>query len=88
VEAGFEELAKRWRPILGVEQIIISVIAMLNEPNISSPANIDAAVQVRRRRAPPPLPRWRGGWWCRWSWWCWSWCPRWCSSLFGSRCCA
>jgi ubiquitin-conjugating enzyme E2 G1 len=30
-----------------VEQILVSVIAMLNEPNVSSPANIDAAVQFR-----------------------------------------
>jgi len=41
-----ETADERWRPILGVEQILVSVIAMLNEPNISSPANVDAAVQV------------------------------------------
>jgi ubiquitin-conjugating enzyme E2 G1 len=41
-----ESADERWRPILGVEQILVSVIAMLNEPNISSPANVDAAVQV------------------------------------------
>lgn len=34
----------RWRPVLGVEQILISVISMLNDPNIYSPANVDAAV--------------------------------------------
>ena len=37
----------RWRPILGVESIILSVISMLNDPNISSPANIDAAIEYR-----------------------------------------
>jgi len=42
-----ESADERWRPILGVEQILVSVIAMLNEPNISSPANVDAAVQFR-----------------------------------------
>jgi len=41
-----ESADERWRPILGVEQILVSVIAMLNEPNISSPANVDAAVMV------------------------------------------
>ena len=43
-----QELAKeRWRPVLGVEQIIISVISMLSDPNDESPANLDAAVQFR-----------------------------------------
>ena len=32
---------------MGVESIILSVISMLNDPNISSPANIDAAVEYR-----------------------------------------
>ncbi len=32
---------------MGVEQILISVISMLSEPNIESPANIDAAKQYR-----------------------------------------
>jgi ubiquitin-protein ligase len=36
----------RWRPILGVETIILSVISMLSDPNDNSPANIDAAVCV------------------------------------------
>lgn len=42
-----ESADERWRPILGVEQVIVSVMAMLNEPNIDSPANVDAAVQFR-----------------------------------------
>ena len=40
----------RWRPILGVEAIIISVISMLSDPNDESPANIDAAVMWRNDR--------------------------------------
>ncbi len=39
-----ESADERWRPILGVEAILISVISMLGEPNDSSPANIDAGV--------------------------------------------
>eukprot|EP00596_Hydrurales_sp_CCMP1899_P011243 CAMPEP_0119042800 /NCGR_PEP_ID=MMETSP1177-20130426/16171_1 /TAXON_ID=2985 /ORGANISM="Ochromonas sp, Strain CCMP1899" /LENGTH=146 /DNA_ID=CAMNT_0007009823 /DNA_START=247 /DNA_END=684 /DNA_ORIENTATION=- len=39
-----ETADERWRPILGVESIIISVISMLSDPNDESPANIDAAV--------------------------------------------
>ena len=39
-----ESAIERWRPILGVEAIIVSVISMLSDPNDESPANIDAAV--------------------------------------------
>ncbi len=42
-----EKAEERWRPVLGVEQILISVISMLSEPNVDSPANIDAAKQCR-----------------------------------------
>lgn len=42
-----ESAIERWRPILGVEAIIISVISMLSDPNDESPANIDAAVMWR-----------------------------------------
>jgi len=45
-----ESAEERWRPILGVEQILISVISMLSDPNDESPANIDAAVQWRKDR--------------------------------------
>ena len=38
-----ESADERWRPIIGVESILISVISMLNDPNLESPANIDAA---------------------------------------------
>ncbi|SBS85759.1 ubiquitin-conjugating enzyme, putative [Plasmodium ovale curtisi] len=39
-----EKPEERWRPIWSVEGILVSVISMLNEPNIESPANVDAAV--------------------------------------------
>jgi ubiquitin-conjugating enzyme E2 G1 len=42
-----ESAEERWRPVLGVEQILVSVVSMLNEPNCDSPANIDASVQFR-----------------------------------------
>ena len=41
---------EKWRPSLGVEQILVSVISMLNDPNCDSPANIDAAVMFRNNR--------------------------------------
>lgn len=46
-----ESADERWRPILGVESIIVSVISMLSDPNDESPANIDAAVQWRNDKA-------------------------------------
>eukprot|EP00612_Vaucheria_litorea_P001904 CAMPEP_0171455412 /NCGR_PEP_ID=MMETSP0945-20130129/2317_1 /TAXON_ID=109269 /ORGANISM="Vaucheria litorea, Strain CCMP2940" /LENGTH=167 /DNA_ID=CAMNT_0011980647 /DNA_START=141 /DNA_END=644 /DNA_ORIENTATION=- len=45
-----ETAEERWRPILGVESIIMSVISMLSDPNDESPANIDAAVQWRKEK--------------------------------------
>ena len=39
-----ETAEERWRPILGVEAVLISVISMLNDPNIESPANLDASI--------------------------------------------
>ena len=42
-----EKPEERWRPIIGVEAILMSVISMLNDPNIDSPANLDASVKFR-----------------------------------------
>ena len=44
-----EKAEERWRPSLGTEQILISVIFMLNVPNCDSlGANIDVAVILRK----------------------------------------
>jgi ubiquitin-conjugating enzyme E2 G1 len=42
-----ETAEERWRPILSVEAILVSVLSMLVDPNLNSPANIDAAVHMR-----------------------------------------
>eukprot|EP00455_Lapot_gusevi_P002273 TRINITY_DN10887_c0_g1_i3.p1 TRINITY_DN10887_c0_g1~~TRINITY_DN10887_c0_g1_i3.p1 ORF type:complete len:205 (+),score=46.78 TRINITY_DN10887_c0_g1_i3:93-617(+) len=42
-----EQMSEKWRPILGVESILVSVVSMLSDPNFDSPANIDASVQYR-----------------------------------------
>ena len=42
-----EKESERWLPIHTAESIIICVLAMLNDPNIDSPANIDAAKMFR-----------------------------------------
>lgn len=47
---SLEKSEERWRPIIGVEAILMSVISMLNDPNIDSPANLDASVMFRDDR--------------------------------------
>ena len=42
-----ETADERWRPIIGVEAVLISVLSMFADPNINSPANIDAGKQLR-----------------------------------------
>uniref|UniRef100_A0A915P655 UBC core domain-containing protein n=1 Tax=Meloidogyne floridensis TaxID=298350 RepID=A0A915P655_9BILA len=46
--ADAQSAAERWNPAHGVRSILLSVISMLNEPNISSPANVDASVSYRK----------------------------------------
>ena len=40
--------SERWNPTQSVRTILLSVISLLNEPNTSSPANVDASVMFRR----------------------------------------
>merc|ERR1719394_379286 len=42
-----ESIDEKWRPILSIEGVLVSVISMLSDPNFSSPANIEASVQMR-----------------------------------------
>lgn len=61
-----EKMSEKWRPILGPEAVLVSVLSMLSDPNFESPANIDASVRrgnegiskmrVRGRCAPLRLP--------------------------------
>jgi len=39
---------ERWNPTQNVRTILLSVISVLNEPNTSSPANVDASVMYRK----------------------------------------
>lgn len=43
-----ELMSEKWRPILSVEAVLVSVQSMLAEPNFSSPANVDASVELQR----------------------------------------
>ena len=44
-----ESADERWRPIISVEAVLVSVHSMLGDPNLDSPANIDSAVSVHRQ---------------------------------------
>ncbi|KAH8114882.1 ubiquitin-conjugating enzyme/RWD-like protein [Phellopilus nigrolimitatus] len=46
---GYEDAGERWMPVHSVESIVLSVISLLisDEPNVDSPANVDAAKQIR-----------------------------------------
>jgi len=47
---GYELASERWSPVHTVETILISIIAMLSNPNDESPANVDAAKEWRETR--------------------------------------
>lgn len=40
-----------WNPVQSVESVLISIVSLLSDPNINSPANLDAAVAWRKDRA-------------------------------------
>lgn len=46
-EFGYEQLCERWLPVRTPESIIMSILALLDSPNCESPANPDAAQQLR-----------------------------------------
>ncbi|KAI1327968.1 ubiquitin-conjugating enzyme/RWD-like protein [Xylariaceae sp. FL0255] len=45
-----EEASERWSPLQGVESVLRSVLLLLDDPEISSPANVDASVLYRDHR--------------------------------------
>ncbi|CDO93685.1 unnamed protein product [Kluyveromyces dobzhanskii CBS 2104] len=40
--------AETWSPVQTVESVLISIVSLLEDPNISSPANVDAAVDYKK----------------------------------------
>lgn len=45
-----EEASERWSPLQGVESVLRSVLLLLDDPEINSPANVDASVMYRDKR--------------------------------------
>ncbi|WVQ75298.1 hypothetical protein IAR50_004914 [Cryptococcus sp. DSM 104548] len=48
-EWGYEDASERWLPVHTVESVLVSVISLLSAdvPDLNSPANVDAAKEVR-----------------------------------------
>lgn len=46
-----EQASERWSPLQGVESVLRSVLLLLDDPEINSPANVDAGVMYRDHRA-------------------------------------
>ncbi|KAI5862926.1 ubiquitin-conjugating enzyme/RWD-like protein [Durotheca rogersii] len=45
-----EQASERWTPLQGVESVLRSVLLLLDDPEINSPANVDAGVMYRDNR--------------------------------------
>jgi ubiquitin-conjugating enzyme E2 R len=50
-EQSGETASERWSPLQGVESVLRSVLLLLDDPEIASPANVDAGVMYRDDRA-------------------------------------
>jgi len=46
-EMSGESAAERWSPVQRVESVLISILSLLDDPEVSSPANVDAGVMLR-----------------------------------------
>lgn len=49
-EQSGEIAQERWSPMQGVESILRSVLLLLDDPEVNSPANVDAGVMYRKDR--------------------------------------
>ncbi|TAQ86642.1 hypothetical protein B7494_g5013 [Chlorociboria aeruginascens] len=49
-EQSGELASERWSPLQGVESVLRSVLLLLDDPEINSPANVDAGVMYRDRK--------------------------------------
>ncbi|EPE05375.1 ubiquitin conjugating enzyme [Ophiostoma piceae UAMH 11346] len=46
-----EQAGERWSPLQGVESVMLSILLLLDNPEINSPANVDASVCYRDDKA-------------------------------------
>ena len=50
-EMSGELAQERWTPVQRVESVVISILTLLDDPEVSSPANVDAGVMLRNNPA-------------------------------------
>jgi len=43
------KLQERWSPAQRVESVLLSIISLLDDAEVSSPANVDAGVMLRKQ---------------------------------------
>jgi ubiquitin-conjugating enzyme E2 R len=48
-EMSGESAAERWNPTQRVESVLISVLSLLDDAEVSSPANVDAGIMLRKQ---------------------------------------
>lgn len=48
-EMSGETAAERWSPVQRVETVLISILSLLDDAEVSSPANVDAGVMLRNK---------------------------------------
>lgn len=46
-DTGYEHISERWNPSHSINSILMSIIVVLTEPNLESPANLDASLLWR-----------------------------------------
>ncbi|PSR80766.1 putative ubiquitin-conjugating enzyme CDC34 [Coniella lustricola] len=46
-----EDAGERWSPLQGAESVLRSILLLLDDPEINSPANVDASVMYRDKKA-------------------------------------
>lgn len=49
-ESGYYKLNEVWTPAIDLEGIIVCIWNILNEPNLESPANLDACIDYRENK--------------------------------------
>ena len=45
-----EKMTEKWNPVLTIEAVLVSVLSMLVDPNLESPANVDASVLYKNNK--------------------------------------
>ena len=49
-ETGYENSSIRWSPVQNINSVLMSIISMLNDPNLDSPADVDMTKLWRDNR--------------------------------------